>query len=399
MNTYTPFEYVLIDIATHAGINGIDKDTFEKRIQWTKDNIDNLDSFTQQADDPYLYQGALLALKEILAGDPTGYAMGLDAIASGFQILGALTGCIKCATHTGMVDTGYRADAYTVCNSTMSDLLPVGVTCNFDRKLVKEAMMPWAYGSKNKPEELFGDDTPEYNAFLEAMDLEFPGAVFARNALMEIWVPYTTAHSFVMPDGHTVYLPTTDKESFDLSYDIDGEILTIPHRIETIVPTKRGIKLVAHVTHATDGYVVREMGMRLMAPRDKLKRMLTHLELVIALREDNSPATKRCLSIGIMLNPSLNYIDYTKGDLIRLAEIVKMTLEYQAYFMYTVHDAYFNSPLHMNRTRFMYTEIMAEIADSDLFADILSQISGKKVKVEKYGEIGDIIRQSNYALA
>lgn len=399
MNTYTPFEYLLIDVATHAGIDGIDKGTFEQRIDWTKANMDNLPSFVGQADEPYLYQAALMALDEVKAGKPTGYAMGLDAIASGFQILGVLTGCVKCATHTGMIDPNVRSDAYSICNTTMSDLLPEGVECHFDRTDVKDAMMPWAYGSHNKPIEYFGEDTSEYNAFLEAMDQEFPGAVIARETLMNSWKAFAPSHEFVMPDGHTVYLPTTDKVEYELSYEIDGDLIEIPHRVATITPTARGIKLVAHVTHATDGFVVREMGMRALTPRVDLARMLSHLELVIELREDDSKATKRCLSLGILLNPAIEYSDYSKGDLLRLVEIVKMTLEYQSYYMYTIHDAYFNSPNHMNRTRFMYREIMAEIADSNLFSEILSQITGRKTKFKKLGNIGHLVRKSNYPLA
>ena len=399
MKTYTPFEYLLIDIATHAGINGIDKGTFEQRIEWAKDNMDNLSAFIGQADEPYLYQSALIALDEVKAGKPTGHAVGLDAIASGFQILGVLTGCVKCATHTGMIDPDVRSDAYEVCNTTMNKMLPMGITCNFVRGDVKDAMMPWAYGSYNRPIELFGEETVEYEAFIDSMEEEFPGAVIARETLMNAWRAFAIAHEFVMPDGHTVYLPTTDKVSYDLEYDIDGESISIPHRIESIVPSARGIKLVAHVTHATDGYVVREMEMRALTPRATLQSMREHLELVIALRDDDTPATKRCLSLGILLNPAIQYIDYTKGDLVRLLALVDMVMEYQAYDLYAIHDAYHCSPVHMNRTRFMYREIMAEIADSDLFSDILTQLAGRKVRFKKLGNIGNKVRKSNYPLA
>ena len=49
---YSPFEYLLISIANAAGL---DKLTFEDRIQWCKNQGKNLYTLVDEADDKALY--------------------------------------------------------------------------------------------------------------------------------------------------------------------------------------------------------------------------------------------------------------------------------------------------------------------------------------------------------
>jgi len=54
----------------------------------------------------------------------------------------------------------------------------------------------------------------------------------------------------------------------------------------------------------------------------------------------------------------------------------------------------------MNALRANYREIMAEIAESDLLADILNQITGMNGTITKLSNrLPELIRQSNYALS
>lgn len=65
-----------------------------------------------------------------------------------------------------------------------------------------------------------------------------------------------------------------------------------------------------------------------------------------------------------------------------------------------VHDAFCASPNYMNIVRELYRNILAEIADSDLLADILSQISGTKVLIDKTTiNLSEFIRDSEYAVS
>ena len=49
--------------------------------------------------------------------------------------------------------------------------------------------------------------------------------------------------------------------------------------------------------------------------------------------------------------------------------------------------------------RYHYKEVLADIADSTLIDDLLSQVYGAKGTFRKLQNIGDLIRNSNYALS
>ena len=88
--------------------------------------------------------------------------------------MSALTGCVTGATNTGLVNPLVRADAYTKLTEVMSDIL--GGAFHVIRSDAKAALMTVFYGSKAKPKEIFGADTPELNAFYEAGQSIAPGA-------------------------------------------------------------------------------------------------------------------------------------------------------------------------------------------------------------------------------
>ena len=65
-----------------------------------------------------------------------------------------------------------------------------------------------------------------------------------------------------------------------------------------------------------------------------------------------------------------------------------------------VHDEFKCHPNYMNYVRLTYIELLAEISDSTIIDAILSEITGKKVVVEKLTDsISDLILQSEYALS
>ena len=80
MNKYTGFDYLLIDAANHMGL---DKLTFEERIQWCRDHLDVLESLTDKAESAYLYMKSVAAIRKAQQGIPTGHLVALDAVCSG----------------------------------------------------------------------------------------------------------------------------------------------------------------------------------------------------------------------------------------------------------------------------------------------------------------------------
>lgn len=78
---YSGMQYLAIDIANQ---NGLDKLTYEERIQWVKDNLDDLESFVPE--DPktfFLYIKAVAALRAAMRGEAIGHTVAFDAVCSG----------------------------------------------------------------------------------------------------------------------------------------------------------------------------------------------------------------------------------------------------------------------------------------------------------------------------
>ena len=51
-NEYNPMQYLAISIANN---HSQDKETYEGRIQWVKDNIDRLEDLSDTAEEPFQY--------------------------------------------------------------------------------------------------------------------------------------------------------------------------------------------------------------------------------------------------------------------------------------------------------------------------------------------------------
>ena len=118
---FTGFEYLMMDI---AAAYGLDKLTFPERLEWAIDHIDCLEQLA--ADKGHwkelpLYMKGVFALRKAQVGEPIGHVVALDAVCSGMQILSAISGCIKGAKATGMIDPDRRADAYTDCMKVMQE--------------------------------------------------------------------------------------------------------------------------------------------------------------------------------------------------------------------------------------------------------------------------------------
>ena len=80
---FTPLEYLYIEIANEYGK---DKITYNQRIQWVKDHMDDLESLQVKAKEPSCYEAAVIALRDVQAGLPTGALVRLDAVSSGYLV-------------------------------------------------------------------------------------------------------------------------------------------------------------------------------------------------------------------------------------------------------------------------------------------------------------------------
>lgn len=215
MQLFTPFEYLLIDIANHRGL---DKELFDERIEWVKSNIHNLEAFVKDAADPAQYVKAVLALRQAQAGKPIGHMISLDAVCSGIQVMSALTGCIKGCEATGLINPNKRSDCYTEVTTVINQMLEADghLAMKVPRAHAKQAVMTAGYGSEAKPIEIFGDFV---GYFRQATMAVAPGAFKLMPVLVKTWNKNALDHSWVMPDGFNVFIPVIKKDTVRLRID------------------------------------------------------------------------------------------------------------------------------------------------------------------------------------
>ena len=247
MKKFNPMQYLAIDI---ANCWGLDKVTYEERIQWVKDNIDNLEQLADQADEPMLYWKAVKALRQAQNGEATGHTVALDSVCSGLQIMSALMRDKEGCTITGLIHPDKRYDAYTEVTDTMNELIKDSEEdlgeFFVDRNQSKRAVMTYLYGSKAVPEEVFGAALLPY--FYDAMNIKAKGAMELLGLLHGSWNSNALAHSWTLPDGHRAYIPVMQKVEKRISIK---ELNYNPVVTMQVNESKdKGISNIANVVHS-----------------------------------------------------------------------------------------------------------------------------------------------------
>ena len=405
MRYYSPFEYLLISIANAAGL---DKLLFEDRIQWCKNQGKKLYQLTNEAEDPALYLRGVQELQRLVSGKTdSNYMMGLDACSSGIQLLACLSGCMTTAAQCGLVNPNERSDVYTKLAEVMNTYLPedrhIGINPEgFTRKDLKDPFMTHWYGSKAAPRNTFGEGTPELMAFYDACSEMAPGA----GALLEDFLgcidENRTEYSWVMPDGFDVrtkvMIPVDMKVELQELLTEGGNPTTFTHRVYREGKDPYYVAVAANITHSCDSLLVRELKRR--AGYDRTWMNKVYAEMQNQGIQPNLSASEKFVSLRKMENWKNQSVNIQS----KLMAIIEHTMDYPTYDVVTVHDDYKCSPVHMNMTRFIYTELLAEIAESDLCQEILRQVYRDDTLVyEKEGDgdlLAKIIREnSNYALS
>lgn len=409
--SFTPFEYVLIDIASQFGL---DKLTFEERIAWTKKNIENLEKLGDSVDhwkEKPLYNKAVQALRDIQNSRPTGHLVGLDAVNSGMQILSCLSGCLTGATNTGLIRPFERSDAYTACTQAMKKYIPT--LEDSSRADIKAACMTMLYGSKKVPEKLFGEGTPELTAFYKAMNDIAPGPCTLIDVLRYAWQADALNHTWLLPDGHTSLVPVM--KTIDCKIEVDElEHHKFNYRYKVNQGSEKGLSLIANVTHSIDAWVLRslvrrchydqaavEQCMRIITDHLTGKRNVHDPKRLSAEAEHIISRYSQHFIVDLAIVPYLSAAtvhNFSQTYLKKLYMLLESLILYPSFDVVCVHDEFKCSPVHMDRLRFHYRNILADLAESTLLNDVLNQITGKKYQHKKSHKIANRVRNSNYAI-
>ena len=411
---FTGFQYLLIDIASQFGH---DKLTFPQRLEWSFENFENFEKLSDDRGhwkERPLYLKSVSTLRKIQAGEPTGAMCGLDAVCSGMQILSVISGCETGACSTGMIDPDRCADAYTDCMMAMQRRLP-GLA-SVPRKDIKQACMTVLYGSVFEPIKLFGDGTPELNAFYAAMYEIAPGASELVSVLKVAWQKFALQHNWVLPDDHHVVVPVMetietrvevdelDHHKFDYEYSINEGC-------------EKGVSLIANVTHSIDGWVLRTMIRRCNYNYEvacnaldvlQLESMQRAIGFVSMPEKYPDEVVARCKHFKRSGVADISIIDYLDDDTVeilsdehiaKLIAILHTMLEHAPFPVVCIHDEFKCSPNNMNHLRKHYKNILADLAESEILNDIVNQITGRPSSIAKKSyTLGEKIRKSNYAL-
>lgn len=250
MQQFTGLEYIKIDLANQFGLAN---EVWDDRIKWTDTAIaqNKLMSYAADAEESLLYIKSVRAYNDAMAGNATGFIMGLDATASGLQVMAALSGCVKTATNVNLIGTARRENIYRKVADTMN--IP-----GIDMKIVKKPVMTTFYGSLAQPKAVFGEGTPALDTFYQTLYQELPGAMNVMAAMQEGWQSSGLRHQWTLPDGHTASIKVM--VALDKKIEIDElDHATFTHRAYVNMAEENGISLAANITHSVDGFVVREM--------------------------------------------------------------------------------------------------------------------------------------------
>jgi hypothetical protein len=404
--TFTGKEYLKIDIANNYGL---DKLTWHERINWFDQNEHQLDALVPSAAEPALFYAGKKAWQDVIAGNPIGYMISLDATSSGLQLLAALTGDRSAAQLCNVVDVGTRQDAYDAIYRNM--LNTIQDTAKVSRDMTKDAIMTSLYGSKAIPKKVFGEGAL-LDVFYDTMKQVAPGAWELNEAFLTFWNPNALSHDWVLPDNFHVHVKVMHQtretvhflnEPFDVFYNVNE-------------PMAEGRSLGANTIHSIDGMIVREITRRCDYNPKRIERIYKWIaegprkdgwgtnrendddELVVTLWQHYQDSGFLSARILDHLHPSnLGHVN------IRDIKELLDSLPPKPFKVISIHDCFRCLPHYGNDLRKQYNLQLQLVSKSNLLAYLIAQILNRSTGSIQIGKLDptlsvDIIN-TNYALS
>lgn len=401
MQKFNARQYLQLDIANNYGL---DKHSWDARLEWFECNEKNLFNLVEEAENPALFYAGIKALEAVNKSEPIGYPVSLDATSSGLQILAALTGDDQAAKICNVVDTGKREDAYTAVYQRM--LEEIGENGKIDRSDVKDAVMTSLYGSKAVPKRVFGDGVL-LRVFQRVMAEMAPAAWELNQMMLDIWNPEALSNDWVLPDNFHVHVKVMAQAKERIHF-LNEPIDTF-YKINA--PIEEGRSLGANMVHSIDGMMVREITRRCDYQQSKIDKIIR-----ICFTEWNDPGeyednrnNRMVLTLweqfqktGFLSARILDHITAENIHMIDRMEIHRLieSLPKKPFKVIAIHDCFRCLPNYMNDLREQYTHQLMLIAKSNLLESILSQIMGKSVSIGKLNPLmWEKVMDSNYALS
>ena len=402
MQSFDGRSYLKIDIANNYGL---DKKTWDERIEWFNQHESMLHNLVDSAEEPALFYAGVKAWKDVQAGKPIGYMVSLDATSSGLQILAALTGDRMAAQLCNVVDTGYREDAYTIIYDEM--IQRTGGQAKISREDTKSAIMTSLYGSTAMPKQIFGEGAL-LRTFYEVMEISAPGAWEINKAMLGFWDPTATSYNWVMPDNFHVNTLVMDYVTETVNF-LNEPFETV-HKVNQ--PIEEGRSLGANMVHSIDGMIVREIVRRCSYDPRKIQEVTWAVKMAMSGASDNRAVTdddKAVITLwdnyqksGYLSARILDHLELNNIGHVDPAVILELlgTLPSKPFHVVPVHDCFRVLPHYGDDLRKQYNLQLAMIAESNMLEYLLTQIVGRPVPISKlHPEMYKDVIHANYALS
>jgi hypothetical protein len=400
MEKYTASQWLLIDAASQYGM---DKKTYQERYTFGLKLLagikagKDMESYIDEASEPALFTKAIFAIQDVLQGKPTGHTVGLDAVNSGPQLLSCLLNDSIGMRNTGIINTGVVPDGYTMIKEAM------GV--DVERKAVKIATVPYIYGSKEKHVEVFGEK--DAIKFEEAYKAILPEADWVRKILLKAWDSKALFHEWELPNGFVAHIKCIGTSMYE--FDFMGTKLNF--LCDKNEPLKYSASLPANVTHSYDAFVVAEMdavcNYNEGQVREAIDAINDHLEN--GSKYTNTKLANLCKLAKEFKYVSLYAMNHIKQGamegiceeyLVELRDELIELLNQPSFEIFTIHDQFNCSPIHVNTMRMHYNKILAKTYKSDWMLATLERLTGDEYSYNKpfNPNIYDQILESDYAI-
>jgi DNA-directed RNA polymerase len=210
----------------------------------------NLETIDGDAKHPIMFRKAVRALRLTDQNKPTNHIMGLDATASGIQIMACMSGCHKTASEVNLLPSFERKDIYGSI-ATYMDM-------DLDRDMLKQPIMTTFYGSTAQPKVIFGDGTPALQKYYMVLNKRLTGAMRTLNLIQQFWDSTVNHHEWTLPDGHTAFVPVTGTDEKNIEID-ELDHLRMAYRTQVLGTRRESRALAANVVHSMDAWVCRQM--------------------------------------------------------------------------------------------------------------------------------------------
>ncbi len=276
----------------------------------------------------------------------------------------------------------------------------------------KQAVMTSVYGSREEPLKIFGESL--IDEYYNACHIKAPGAFQLLDVLISAWKPFALVNEWELPDGHVSHVKVMKQIETDIEIDeLNHHKFSTKYKVNQ--GSKQGVSLAANVTHSIDSYVLRSLLRRTNYNVKRIKRAVKVLanelkqvrrtpvhpqdRMNMADREVRYTYTRMvdALTLESVNKFTVGYL--SKQHIEKLLALGTEMLKHKPFETLTVHDAFRTHANNCNRLRYWYKELLAELSESEILSDILTQISGTDFKYKKLSTVmAKYIRNSNYTL-